>query len=483
MNLDRNSLLAAIFSAFASTTPLANSNTSEIVLRYVGAGKASVEYQHPTLRTQIDFYDADSDTHSFVRSKLWQPSEGCTVELDRSRIRLPKCDHIRFILSWDGIQRDRRYPPLIPLQHGGVLVFTKYLQTFDGNGPTSWKVIAPKGGVAAFRGQKSSEEISIPGSVFAEDPRGWIYLGPDKFVQSEEAQLMVDEGVSDSVGNIVAVMLPQLIRLFATELAARPLSKPSVFIGWANREVGGRSFQADTVPGSVIRFGLSGSDWATPSSAQLETIRDIASHELAHLWNAGVYSSEARLSPWLHEGNAELLSQAAQYQLGYKDLETLRKNAERAIASCLQTAGDQSWPMNPERLRGRIPYDCGFAIQLGAVGVANRCAPEISTMGFWKQHWAKFPRYDESTLVAFLSAVSTPNKSALLKRLLDDKSLPLQIALADLYRESGLLALSNAVETGKTDFNIDAVRIREIFEGKRLNTPRYAEKSCSVTSE
>ncbi|MFY8064157.1 MAG: hypothetical protein ACOVN2_10675, partial [Usitatibacteraceae bacterium] len=96
---------------------------------------------------------------------------------------------------------------------------------------------------------------------------------------------------------------------------------------------------------------------------------------------------------------------------------------------------------------------------------------------------AKFPRYDESTLVAFLSAVSTPNKSALLKRLLDDKSLPLQIALADLYRESGLLALSNAVETGKTDFNIDAVRIREIFEGKRLNTPRYAEKSCSVTSE
>jgi hypothetical protein len=105
----------------------------------------------------------------------------------------------------------------------------------------------------------------------------------------------------------------------------------------------------------VIRFGLSGSDWATPTFAQLETIRDIASHELAHLWNAGVYSSEARLSPWLHEGNAELLSHAAQYQLGYKDLETLRKNAERAIRSCLQSAGDQPWPMNPERLRGRIP--------------------------------------------------------------------------------------------------------------------------------
>jgi hypothetical protein len=104
-------------------------------------------------------------------------------------------------------------------------------------------------------------------------------------------------------------------------------------------------------------------------------------------------------------------------------------------------------------------------------------------MGFWKEHWAKFPRYDESTFITFLSAVSTPKKSALLERLLNDKSLPLRVALADLYRESGLLALSDAVEAGKTDFNIDSVRIREIFEGKRLNTPRYADKSCSVTSE
>ncbi len=416
---------------------------TEITLSLNKSGNPVVEYKRPSEGNIIPFVDIDSQTNALVRSPLWEAEPGCALAYDQFAIHLTDCPRPRFTLTWDGVIRDRRYPPMVRLENGGVLVFTQYLQTHLGNKFASWRVIAPKGGVAVFRGQQSNEEITIPGNTFEGDLRGWVYLGPDKFAREPLAKLLVDDGISTSVSTALAKTVPDLLRFYSKAIGADLKDIPSIYLVWGNRNQPGHSFQADVVRGNVIRFGLSGAGWKEAQPENLAALRAVIAHELAHLWNSGIFAMENSQVSWIHEGNAELLSVAALLATNQIDNNAAAERINTALAECILLSKGKAWVDIEQRNRGKAPYACGMAIQFALLGAANERDRSVDAHLFWRSLWKDSPRYGEAAILQFVEKTAGRETANTMRLMLNEKTTALGPALIKLLETARLTMTLN----------------------------------------
>jgi hypothetical protein len=422
-------ILPYSFFAFA-TTPT-------ITLSLDKSGNPIVEYAKPSEGNVISFSDTSQDTYRFVRSTLWDVVDGCALQFDNSILKLSDCKRPQFTLRWDGVIRDRRYPPMMKLQNGGALVFTQYLQTNSATGFSNWRVVAPRGGVVTFRGQKSDKELIIPGDTFKDNLQAWIYLGPDKFAKLASVLALADDGIPEAATQMLTKGAPDLIQFYEDALGKRLTAPPVFYLTWNNRDKPGRSFQADVINGGEIRFGLDGAGWATASSNNLQRLQATLAHELAHLWNSGIFQLGTP-RPWLHEGNAELLSFAAQLALGQLDKNQAAERVNTAYMGCIAAADGKAWLDLPSRDRGIFPYQCGLAIQFALVAQAQKRDATINATEFWRRLWQEYPRYSEWSVTAFVAKVSGVDAAETLYRLTSDNREPLSVLLTKIIKDAGV---------------------------------------------
>lgn len=440
----------------------ASERVDEITLSLDSRGHPVVAFAYPDKTQAIHFTDRSRETHQLVRSREWKADASCTGTMTPDQFVLTRCPKPRFTLSWDGVQRDRRYPPIIPLGKDGVLVFTQYLQTQAAGRYTPWRVIAPSGGVAVFRGEKSKDSLRIDGNTFARDARGWIYLGRDLFVNTDAALLYLEDGLNSVIADTIAESIPALLAVYTRELGtAAP--KPSVYIAWINRTDAGGNFQADVVPGGVIRIGLSGARWGDATVNDFGTLRSLIAHEFAHLWNSNTFVSIDESNAWLHEGNAELLSIAAELKLGYITRAGAALRVERAIAACFDAADSKAWAMIDRRNVGRVPYVCGLAIQLAFLAATHQRDTTVHAFSFWRMFWQAYPRYTEADLVAFVSANRSPALADTTNRLLTDQTLTLEVAIRRILRETGISEAPTSLDGPRIELN--RARLADLLVG------------------
>lgn len=436
-------------------------------------GDPVVEYSSRPPSEMINFVDIDRQTYEVVRSKAWEVLGACAMDLNHLGMSLRDCPNPRFKLSWDGVVIDRRYPPVVKLKNGGSLVFTQYLNARDANGLEDWTVRAPRNGIAVFQNNRSNANLHISGDVFKKDGRGWVYLGPDTFAKNDNINLLVDTGIPESVRGSFERLVPAVISQHTNRLRSALLTVPSLYVIWGDRDKPSKSFQADTAAGNVLRFSLSGAGWNDASVETLENLRSVIAHELSHLWNAGLFSSEQSKAPWLHEGNAELLSINALHALGLLSESSVANRVNGAIAQCIYLSRNRSWVAIAERNRGSIPYACGLTIQFALVAFSENSDGNESSYEFWRKLWALFPAYDESKLLEFVGTSQSMAVSNALRSLLFDGGPSFADALKTLLAARKVVIQESSQTPASLNRNIKNDLLQVLLSADCSTPPRY----------
>lgn len=396
--------------------------------------------------TRVTFANQDERAHKVARSEFWKFDERCFV-LDVRGISVaaaPGCRDKVIELDWDERQRDRVYPGVVHLRNGGVLVYAGYVQvlTHDHRAIAPIRLHAPTGGIVAFRDLKSASDLVVDGSAFDKDGRGWFYFGPDEFVEEDVARILVDAGVPPALRAMLLQLAPKLMRIYRERLGVAYGQRPVFYLTWGERERQARSWQADVVPGE-IRFTVSGRSWGDASSDDIASFRDTVAHELAHLWNAGVFAPKPWAAPWLSEGGAEFLSIAAMLAASAISPSAAAERIQNATAECLITAGSRAWAAMRERDSGRVPYTCGLAIQFAVVAAARRSGDATDAFSYWRAVWRERPKYYEAALAQHALGIGDSELAGTIQAMMTRSDMPLVDALRQLYGLGGLTIQSS----------------------------------------
>lgn len=410
-------------------------------------GTPTVRYALGPDESRIRFAAREERTDALARARFWTFDAACFA-LERGALRRldPACDEPEVKLDWDTVERDRVSPGLVRLRNGGVLVYTAYIQplTADESALAPWLVQAPPGGIAAFQSTKSPGALAIDPAAFALNLAGWVYLGPDRFVETSAARVLVDDGIAPVLADEMVGTPPRLIDAYAHALDAPPSRRPTLYLTWSDREGAQRSFQANVVPAGVMRFTLSGARWADPAPESLAIFRSVMAHEFAHWWNADIFLPMPWAASWLAEGGAELLGTGSLLATGALDPQAAAERVDGAFNECALMAAGRAWRDIPERNGGRYPYACGMALQFAVLALARAGGEPVDAFGLWKNVWAATPRYYEASLQQFLERRGQHDAARALQELLTGGSTGVALAMRRIFEHAGLRTLDDA---------------------------------------
>jgi hypothetical protein len=404
-------------------------------------GTLTIRYEFASGQDRVSFANNEERTHSSVREGFWKTDTACfAIEQGGIRRLSPSCGSAEVALTWDEMERDRMYPAIVTLRNGGVLVYAANIESLtpDGKRVADLRVEAPPGGVAAFRDRKSKDSLTLEGKLFERDGSAWIYLGPDRFVDEGVARVLVDDGIPPELRATMVDLAPRFIKVYSDRTGSKLDVEPTFYLTWAARARPGRSFQADVVPGAVVRFTVIGEGWGEASPEARAAFSQTVAHELAHLWNAGLYHPADWAAPWLSEGGAELFSVAARAAIGQLDARALNDRVSTALTECALLAGTRAWVQIPERDRGRIPYLCGMSIQLAVLAVVRKEDPSKDAFALWRDIWRESPHYYEAAFTQYLARHGSARAADVLQRMFIDPDLPLIDALKSLFDMAGV---------------------------------------------
>ncbi len=440
-------LAALLASAMFSGVAAGNPGASRATLFLDAHGTPTVRYALGRDETRIRFADREPGTDALARARFWSFDEACFA-LERGALRRlrPACGDPDVKLDWDTAERDRVAPGLVRLRNGGALVYAAYIQplTTDETALAPWRVQAPPNGIAAFQAMQSSAELAIDPVAFALNLAGWVYLGPDRFVETATARVLVDDGIAQVLADEMVGTAPRLIDAYARALDAAPSRRPTLFLTWSDREGAQRSFQANVAPAGVMRFTLSGARWADPAPESLAIFRSVMAHEFAHWWNADIFMPMPWAASWLAEGGAELLGTASLLAIGALDAEGAAERVDGAFNECALMAAGRAWRDIAERNGGRYPYACGMALQFAVLAAARTGGQPVDAFGLWRDVWAATPRYYEASLQQFLERHGRHDAARALQELLTGGSTGVALAMRRIFERAGLRSLKDA---------------------------------------
>ena len=381
----------------------------------------------------------DSDGAHAARTTTWRWDGKCfSLEKRYLRKLSPDCGDPTFQVVADGKERDRAYPAAVQFANGGTLLYTSYLHVVDKDQLVPISVAAPVDGVARHRANQSASALTLAPSEFRDSSGGWIYLGPDKFTSIGNVTFLVDDGVPEEARQELMRMAPRVIEVYSSQLGVALASPVTIYLNWANREAPGSQFHADVVPGNVARLTIIGGGWKMPTAVTRTSFASTVAHELAHLWNHGIYRNASWSASWAAEGLAELHAWAALLHAGLATREQAAERLERASAECSIAFGERAWVKLPWRQGGRIPYECGLLLHFASVAMAQRVDTNATAFGMWRSIWASSPVYFEASPAAHLQRLGAEQQSRALVAVLTAADLPLGRGLQDLYRLGGV---------------------------------------------
>jgi hypothetical protein len=257
--------------------------------------------------------------------------------------------------------------------------------------------------------------LHLPGGVHAAEPR---------------AGSAAEDTVPAAYRQALARTAPLLVDGYAALLQAPLERKPEFSLSWSERAAPGRGVRA-AVGAARVDFTLSGEGWATPSAEAMSAFVGGVAHELAHLWNAGVFRARPEEPSLLTEGNAELLAGAALLRLHIEGAEQSARRVNVAFNRCFVASAGRAWSALPRRDAGDVPASCGLAVQVVTLALAQQRDPALDAFSLWRGYWKRHPRYGAATFIEHLRSLRAEEAATFFASALQDAAQPLDRALVN----------------------------------------------------
>lgn len=460
--------------ADAAAAPLpAPRGQVEIRFEQDAAHRLLVRYRAPAGVSHLDFMLHDPRIDTVFRTPMLEPLDGCAV-LVPGGIDLrhdTACeDGATFAVRPRALALNAFSEPAQPSSDGGVLFYTGYYAAAARDLDLRWTFVPERGGYVVDDGALRATTVSLalrtpvegqPPAGLLRDSEAWlrqlhalnyVYLGRTPTESAEGLLWVRDPALPRAVVDVVGSAARVAWQGYAEGARAVPAGRAAIVVLRAPAGSEITEFHGDRSEGRMLRLSFIDPVEA-PSGAQVERWGGFVAHEIAHLWNSGVFESD-HAEPWLHEGDADWASLNVLHRAGMVSDASMARRLELAVNTCLVVRGDDpawSFPKGWREQRDD-PYACGLALQfLGWAEWHRRDPASIeSPLARWGELHRRFPELGPVGFSAFSDEAGKPLMHELL---LDD-----QTPFASTYRRdlSGLLP----VQTITGEFPDAALRER-----------------------
>jgi hypothetical protein len=438
----RAGLLGAL--ALAATVRAAPAPAVDIEFRLDAAHRLTVRYRAPASESMLPFADHDPRVDRVFRTPLMQPANGCGT-LVPGGIALrhdPGCaDGALFVVQPQTLHLDAFYEPAQPTTDGGVLFYLRYYAAALPGVDLHWNFVPEDGDYVVERATRHdaptartvrmSTVFAGPGgpgtpeqrrdeqdeSVLTQlDALQYVYIGHSPSESADGLLWVRDPALPPA---IVAPVVDAVKLAWQGYASAAQVSPPGAALVMLAAPARGAhaGFHGDRSDGRMLRLSFE-APYAPPTEADLEQWRHFAAHEVAHLWNHGVFKSDPQ-RPWLHEGDSEWASLNLLHDAHLLSDATFAASLESAVNTCLLARGDQVAASMPPGRAGDDPYACGIALQLlGWLELRRRDPAALDTpLALWGALHREFPDLGPYRFALFFDR----DKSSLMRELLLDE--------------------------------------------------------------
>ena len=440
--------------ALAAAVQAAPAPAVDIEFRLDAAHRLTVRYRAPESASTLSFADRDPRVDRVFRTPQMQPLNGCGA-LVPGGIALRHgagCeDGALFAVAPATLHLDAFYEPAQPTTDGGVLFYLRYYAAALPGADLHWRFVPEHGDYVVERAARHDEPSArtvrmsddFPGasgpatpeqrrdeqdeSVLAQlDALQYVYIGHSP-TESADGLLWVRDPALPAA--IAAPVVEAVKAAWLGYTSAAQVSPPGAALVLIAAPARGAhaGFHGDRSDGRMLRLSFE-APYPPPSGADLEEWRHFAAHEVAHLWNHGVFKSDPQ-RPWLHEGDAEWASLNLLHDARLLSDAAFEASLESALNTCLLVRGERpAWSMPPGRA-GDDPYACGIALQLlGWLELRRRDPSALDTpLARWGALHREFPDLGPVRFATFFDR----DKPGLMRELLLDDRTP----FASTYRK------------------------------------------------
>ena len=286
---------------------------------------------------------------------------------------------VAIIAKPDLFRLKKNYQPLSRYGEGGVLFYTGHFWPVTNRDVRTNAVFTflPLDGSKVVAFGERTNRLERWRSPLAHP--AFVYLGPVKPVESNEAVALVDPAVPSWIRSEFKKMTPQIFDYLADQFGFSHDTKPNLFLTALSRRGDGRlNFSGDALP-MQFQVTLVGGGWQRRSDSAVSTFRHSTTHEVVHLWQSGVRSNFEENSAWIHEGAADAIASEAMVALGYWAMSERDQFFAAAKAECADRLAFGSLDTAIARGHFRALYACGHVV---AVAVARAEGRRVSD--FWR---------------------------------------------------------------------------------------------------
>jgi hypothetical protein len=320
--------------------------------------------------------------------------------------------------------------PAQPSSDGGVLFYSGYYAAAAPGLDLRWRFVAARDGYVVDDGRRREGVVIVsprtPGADVERESGPWllqmhalqyVYLGRTPTESAEGLLWVRDPALPPAVGNAVADAARAAWKAYAAGARVMPTESVAIVMLRATRtENGFTEYHGDRTEGGMLRLSFIDPP-ASPDAAQVARWGGFVAHEIAHLWNAGVFRSD-HAEPWLHEGDADWASLLALHEAGLVTDAMLAGRLDEAINTCLATRGNRpavKFPKSWEAQRDD-PYACGLSLQLlGWTQMRLRDpASTASALDRWGELHRAAPMMDAAGFATFFDGGGAPHMRDLL---------------------------------------------------------------------
>ena len=275
----------------------------------------------------------------------------------------------------------QNYTPLVPFSDGSRVLFTGY---FD---------IAGDENVTYLQFDVSGLAVLLDGEPMTRTNR-WksdgqgtlVYLGKVPPLTTRYAVLEMDPQLPGWVRQRLAEEIPATVK-FYTDAYGLPVShRPFLMFNWISRDdPHAIEMNGDSLKGNV-RYSLSGAAWGADTTANHDLLTLLITHELAHLWNEGLFRPDQEGSSWLAEGQAETAAIETGVHLGWIDAAAAKQRYSELLNKCLGVTDTR--PLSQQQGFDAV-YGCGVTLNLLAEAALYKKPVHDGFFTLWKSLYAR----------------------------------------------------------------------------------------------
>jgi hypothetical protein len=213
----------------------------------------------------------------------------------------------------------------------------------------------------------------------------YAFFGSVAPVQSGRLIAVVDPGMPPWLRRAVEDLLPRVFALYAEHTGHALSFDPTVFMSYGDEShPTAMSIGGGTLRGLLqLEVRLGSQRRAEGDPLVRERVLLNVGHEVAHLWNGQMFSSQAAHGEWMFEGGADAFAYRALRRLGLTSEPVYLVQLSVAASLCALGLGGE--PLVEAHRPGRTKsfYHCGSTLQLIAEAAAHKGDARADAFTLW----------------------------------------------------------------------------------------------------